>query len=352
MTEKVAPPDLAQRLRALDTAASVLIEAPAGSGKTELLTRRFLALLAEVEEPGEILAITFTRAAAAEMRNRILGALEAAASPQPPDREAEAGSLEALAARAFAHSERMGWRILDLPAQLRISTIDSFCAELATRLPLLTGLGTRPRIEEQADDLYRDAARRTLARIDGEDPLLRAAVENLLRWRDNNWEDLEGLLVKMLSTRDKWMHQGLLDRETDWDALRGQLERPLRKASIDAVQGLKARLDRVPGAEQTAAALAAFALSNGGEETLSALAQAKGIPDPRLPDEQSIQIALEAALGLAELALTKGNEFRARIVVSNGFPPTATSRKKEWAAWIDQLKGEPDMLLARAKIRS
>ena len=74
------PLDQRERKNALDRARSVLVEAPAGSGKTDLLTRRFLRLLGEVEEPGQIVAITFTNAAAAEMRHRILGELENAAS--------------------------------------------------------------------------------------------------------------------------------------------------------------------------------------------------------------------------------------------------------------------------------
>ena len=217
---KSAPPDQIQRERALDLSRSCVVQAPAGSGKTTLLKDRFLRLLSEVEEPGQVVAITFTKAAAAEMRHRILDEL------RKEDRSP-------LARRALEHSQRLGWNLLDLPAQLRILTIDAFCREIALQLPLLSGLGGGLEISEQPDVLYRRAARRTLEQIGRANGPLSQAIEQLLLARDNNWRAMEDLLVRMLAQRDRWMHGFVLDREPEWDQLRAWLERPFARAALE-----------------------------------------------------------------------------------------------------------------------
>jgi len=213
-----APPDQAERDKALDPHQSALVRAPAGSGKTTLLTERFLRLLAEVDDPSEVVAITFTEAAAAEMRNRVLDRLREN-EPDPAARH------------ALEHSAQLGWNLLEIPTQLRISTIDAFCRELALQQPLVSGLGGGLDIAERPAELYRRAAQCTLDQIGARDAGLSEAIERLLLWRDNGWKEIEDLLAGMLENRDRWMHEFLLNRDPDWDSLRASLERTLLRGS-------------------------------------------------------------------------------------------------------------------------
>ena len=119
-------PDQSERDRATDISRSVIVQAPAGSGKTTLLVERYLKLLAVVDKPEEILAITFTRKAASEMASRVLEALRSRAVADPRQR--------ARLPRALARSEAMGWQLTRYPSRLKIQTIDSLACLSDPRL--------------------------------------------------------------------------------------------------------------------------------------------------------------------------------------------------------------------------
>ncbi len=345
------PPDQAERLRALDAARSVLVQAPAGSGKTDLLTRRFLRLLGEVDDPGEIVAITFTRAAAAEMRHRILAELErAAADVGPPD--ADEFSMPSLARRALARSRERGWQLPELPAQLHISTIDSFCRDLAIQQPLLTGLGSDLAITEQPDDLYRRAARAALQAIAGESSPVTEAIELLLQWRDNGWHELESLLVEMLRKRDRWMHDFVFEREPDWDALRARLERPFARAIEDTLIALDQLLDRVPHARAEAHALARFACAQLEGARYQDLAELAEFPAGTFNGSESRDTACRAFSCLADLLLTNDGVLRKRIDRTVGFPADRKVEKGRIAALIAELGAIDGFEAALAAVRS
>lgn len=144
---------LAQALASDPALLGCWVDASAGSGKTKVLTDRVLRLLLrEGQQAGRILCLTFTRAAAAEMRTRIAqrlgewavaedGALAAALAelgcPTDPATQKRARGL-------FAE-------VLELPGGMRISTIHGFCQSLLHAFPLEAGLAPQFRVLEEAD---------------------------------------------------------------------------------------------------------------------------------------------------------------------------------------------------------
>src|ERR1700733_6591083 len=133
--------DARARAEAIDPTISVVLQAPAGSGKTTVLTKRFLRLLECVDEPEEILAVTFTRKAAAAMR---------------------AGILRELANAAPASAKTRDWDLLNHPSRLRIQTIDSFNFWIATQLPVTTAAGAVLNVDDYPEEIYLRAARAVL----------------------------------------------------------------------------------------------------------------------------------------------------------------------------------------------
>jgi ATP-dependent exoDNAse (exonuclease V) beta subunit len=342
------------RERALDVTRSFIVQAPAGSGKTELLIRRFLALLATVEAPESVLAITFTRKAAAEMRERILRALRAATDPSSAGgRSPHARTLE-LARKALDVDTRLGWGLLGNPARLRIQTIDALNFGLARRLPVLSGLGADLAVEDDASDLYRKAAERLLEHLPGGDDLHSRAVATLLAHVDNRVPKFVDLVIEMLARRDAW---GPVLPEVSVNAaananLRAGLER-MRTRLVEAHLSALARefpgellADAAAVAREAAATLAAA----GSESPIVAWAGHPGTPRGTLEDRAQW-------LGLAALLLTTGGTPRRSFDYRVGFPPgkpgaplkqralavaSALALQAEPAARLDAVRGLPE----------
>ncbi len=196
--------DRLARDRALDI-ASFIVEAPAGAGKTELLTQRYLRLLAVVDHPEEVLALTFTNKAATEMRDRILGSLERAVGGEMPEQAHKQATFR-LAQKVLAHDAERGWQLLGHPGRLRITTLDALCASLARQMPYLSRFGSQPGVTEDAEAHYATAARRTLEMVEN-DNTDAEVVATALAFMDNNAGRLERLLVSMLGRRDQWVHR-------------------------------------------------------------------------------------------------------------------------------------------------
>lgn len=347
-----APPDQAQRISALDPHRSLLVQAPAGSGKTDLLTRRFLRLLAEVDDPAQVVAITFTRAAAAEMRHRILAELEKASARNTADQGTDEFSMEALAARALERSRQLDWRLLELASQLRISTIDSFCRDLAIQLPIFSGVGSNLEISERPTELYRRAARLTLEKLgDSRLPDLSDAIKDLLLWRDNGWKELEELLVKMLSQRDRWMHTFVLSQAPDWIAIREWLERPFASAVRSALVSLAQLFSNVPDACDEALQLAQFACIHGANDLHRELAELANFPYGPHQDSAALEDARSAYVCLANLLLTGEDHFRRQINIRLGFPKEHIEEKLRMQDLIEQLSAVPGLEEALAGVR-
>ena len=215
--------DASTRARALDPTRSFIVQAPAGSGKTELLTQRYLRLLAAVEQPEQILAITFTRKAAAEMRNRILLAIESAAGPMP-DSPHKRTTWELARAVRSADAQRR-WQLLDHPSRLRIQTIDALNSTLARRLPILAGTGSALEPTDDPRPLCETAAQRLIERLGDGSPESQS-LEALIVHLGNRVDRLIELLRELLAKRDQWLHP-IVSAGAHAD-LRASLERTLQ----------------------------------------------------------------------------------------------------------------------------
>ncbi|MBL8310077.1 MAG: UvrD-helicase domain-containing protein [Burkholderiales bacterium] len=209
------------------------MQAPAGSGKTELLVQRLLSLLATVDDPSEILAITFTRKASQEMRERLLGALQQASVAPDPSALPVAQMRRALAEQVLRRDRALGWNLIATPDRLSIDTFDAFCARIVTRANLATvaSEGALGRIEDDPGDLYREAAIKALGAAEVAD-----AAREVLAIAANRVESVVELMAGLLARRAQWLGAALDTSERGIERLAARL----RHAADAAI----ARLDQ------------------------------------------------------------------------------------------------------------
>ena len=328
--------DDAARERALDIGRSFLVQAPAGSGKTELLIQRYLALLAHVERPEQIVAVTFTRKAAGEMRERITAALRAAAAGLPVDsRHAE--RTRSLALAALARDTREGWQLLAHPSRLCVSTIDAIATLLTRQAPVATGLGASPRYEENAAPMYAAAARAALVGASAND----RAWARLLAHLDNDAESMIALLAEMLAKRDQWIE---IVAAAKREGFRGVIERALA-AEIVGETGQAASLfpstllaELAERELDAAAHLAQSPEQAGLARHLADCAAHGGLP----PATLAAQPLWRALTGW--LLIARDPQFRSKVSTKFGFPAGgngagAAERQQRKAAMESLLRG-------------
>ena len=320
MNESRAAAEARARERALDVAHSFIVQAPAGSGKTELLIQRYLALLARVDAPEEIVAITFTRKAASEMRNRVLAALASVDSGAPPDKPHEQITYK-LAKAVAARDAEAHWALAHNPGRLRIETIDALCAWLTRHLPVLSGFGAQPAILEKAEELHLEAAQHTLDGLNAGEAWS-DLVARVLRHLDNNVDKARELLATMLARRDQWLRH-VADKASS-RLTRATLENVLADVTRDALASLTALMPQDARAELIA--LAVYATENlaaaGKALPITACRGMKAIPGAALED-------LPCWRGIAGMLLTESGTLRARVTENEGFPAPTGAKGAE-----------------------
>jgi ATP-dependent helicase/nuclease subunit A len=331
MTTTITPfavEDEAQRRQALDTTQSFIVQAPAGSGKTELLTQRFLALLSRVVAPEEILAITFTKKAAAEMRARIIKTLQYAAT-QPEPESAHAKKTWQLACQALDKSKQLAWDLLENPSRLRIQTIDSFNASLVKRLPILSQFGAPPEITDDTQLLYREAIAEFPNHLEGNSDWAKP-IAQLLQHRDNDINKLEELLMNMLAQRDQWLPYLI---SADSAQLRENLEWSLRCIVEDIFAKLNEALPQFHGDEL--AALLRFAggylRDNEIASPLVEFAELEQLPATTIEN-------LSLWMTIKEFLLTKELTWRARFDKRQGFPAQSDAKGQQKIIFAEMKK--------------
>lgn len=336
--------DSKQRLQALDPTQSFIVQAPAGSGKTELLTLRYMKLLSKVREPEEVLAITFTRKAASEMRDRIVKSLQQALQfreqyslaellktddSNPIEDELKRQNF-AIANEVIEADLRENWNLEQHPSRLRIQTIDSFNIYLANQLPIASRIGGDLSVTTEVETLFKAAIHSTLSLLDHDHGSPVNPIAQLFSHLDNNVQRIETMLLSMLHRRDQWL-SFIPKLVHDSDVSKAYFSFCIDELVTEALTELT----------QSLSSYASSIIEFNNYASENWLKDKEGKPEllSELPACNSEDLA--KWLQLKNLLLTKSNDWRKKVTKNDGFPSKSDApkeRKAFVAERIDSLK--------------
>ena len=175
------PIDHKIRDEVLDPRSSFVVQAPAGSGKTTTLAKRIIHLLTVVDDPKEIIAISFTKKAAGEMHKKFLDEFEA-----PENQE--------VVKKINGRAKKLKWNenFLNL---LEIMTIDSLASKITRQAPILSR-SLYKNITEDPHEIYESAVKETMQD--------NAQLTELFPFLDYDYQKIKDQLINLLKNRDQW----------------------------------------------------------------------------------------------------------------------------------------------------
>ncbi|WP_171123750.1 MULTISPECIES: double-strand break repair helicase AddA [unclassified Ruegeria] len=339
--------------------ASTWLAANAGSGKTRVLTDRVARLLLDGVQPQHILCLTYTKAAASEMQNRLfkrLGEWAMLGDDALRAQLTELGVPGAINSGRLAQARTLFARAIETPGGLKIQTIHSFCASLLRRFPLEAGVSPQfAEMEDRAAALLREEIVEDFA----EGPQA-ALIEDVARFvTDTGFDNLTAAITQKRNLFEQPLDWAEIQRRFDLpegfdeDAL---LERVFLGGEVELIQSILPALSEGGNTNaKTAAKLAAFTeprltslpmlesvflTGKGAKEPFSAKVNSfstkalrEGALADRMPQLEALMLRIEAAREL-RLALVAARKTHVLHRFAAAFLPEY-ERRKQLRGWLD-----------------